>query len=56
MKNLTEDHNFQRGYEKLKQVTLNPDRHTAENAYAHCELVVNRVHVRRQLSWPVRDN
>jgi hypothetical protein len=35
--------NFIRDYEKLKDVPLNPDRHTAENAHLHCEMVRERV-------------
>ncbi len=34
---------FRADYEKLKDVTLNPARHTAANAYEHCEQVRARV-------------
>jgi len=34
---------FQKDYKALKHVTLNPERHSALNAYEHCEMVVERV-------------
>ncbi|MBU6951756.1 HD domain-containing protein [Hahella sp. HN01] len=33
---------FQRDYAQLAKVTLNPERHTAENALTHCEMVASR--------------
>lgn len=34
---------FKRDYEKLKQITLNPEKHTAKTAYDHTEMVVKRI-------------
>lgn len=34
---------FLSDYEKLKDVSLSPDRHTAPTAYEHCEMVRNRI-------------
>jgi hypothetical protein len=34
---------FQADYEKLRDVSLNPARHEATNAYEHCEMVRERV-------------
>ena len=34
---------FQRDYQALRHISLNPQRHLAANAYEHCELVVHRV-------------
>lgn len=34
---------FIKDYQSLKRVSLNPERHTAANAYEHCEMVVDRV-------------
>ncbi|AZZ95305.1 HD domain-containing protein [Hahella sp. KA22] len=35
-------HAFQRDYAQLANVTLNPERHTADNALVHCEMVASR--------------
>lgn len=34
---------FRRDYEKMRSVSLNPDRHSAANGYEHCEQVCARV-------------
>lgn len=34
---------FREDYQALARVSLNPERHTAENALVHCDLVVDRV-------------
>lgn len=43
MNNMIDNKIFKSDYEKLKEVTLNPMRHTAPNAYEHCEQVRKRV-------------
>jgi ADP-ribose pyrophosphatase YjhB (NUDIX family) len=43
MENLPADPCFLADYEKLKDVKLNPARHSARNAYEHCEMVAARV-------------
>ena len=39
MSSLADNANFIADYEKLKAVSLNPERHTADNAHDHCERV-----------------
>lgn len=34
--------NFKSDYQKLKNITLNPERHSAANAFEHCEQVAQR--------------
>jgi hypothetical protein len=34
---------FQRDYEKMKSISLNPEKHSASNAYEHSEMVRDRV-------------
>lgn len=36
---ITNHKQFQEDYHKLKDVSLNPDRHKAKNAYEHSEMV-----------------
>ncbi len=44
MKNyILQNKQFLEDYEKLKSVSLNPERHTAKNAHAHTEMVRERV-------------
>ena len=43
MNALLNNEKFSLDYLKLKTVTLNPERHSAENAHAHCEMVAGRV-------------
>jgi hypothetical protein len=42
MRSLLENHEFQTDYRKLRDVKLNPARHTAANAHEHCEMVAAR--------------
>jgi len=39
---LIQNEKFTKDFERLKNVSLNPERHTAANAYVHCKLVVQR--------------
>jgi hypothetical protein len=43
MQDILSNENFQVDYAKLSTVSLNPERHTANNALAHCEQVVAAV-------------
>src|ERR1700746_3242376 len=43
MESLLSNPAFRADYEKLKEVRLNPARHSAANAYDHCEMVAHRV-------------
>ena len=43
MELITNNDKFTTDYQRLKTIRLNPQRHTASNAYEHCEMVVNRV-------------
>ena len=43
MTELTDNTAFAADYAKLKSVSLNPERHTAPDAHAHCEAVRQRV-------------
>ena len=47
MQLITENPEFLTDFQRLQDVSLNPNRHTANNAYEHCEMVVNRA---RQLA------
>lgn len=42
MKTLIENEKFKADYLKLKTVSLNPERHSAGNAYEHCQMVAER--------------
>lgn len=42
MENLINNQNFITDYQKMKDVTLNTQRHTAPNAYEHSEMVTKR--------------
>lgn len=43
MQLITNNTKFIHDYRKLEKVSLNPERHSAPNAYEHCERVVERV-------------
>jgi hypothetical protein len=43
MQLITNNPSFRTDYSRLGSVSLNPERHSAPNAYEHCELVVSRV-------------
>lgn len=43
MATVAENPNFKEDYQKLKKIKLNPDKHLAETAFDHTEMVVKRV-------------
>jgi hypothetical protein len=43
MQLITNNTNFLADYQQLQKISLNPERHTARNAYEHCEMVVDRI-------------
>lgn len=43
MKLIIENPNFQEDYQKLKKIKLNPEKHSAETAFEHTEMVVQKM-------------